>query len=64
MYARYNYPDGSLSTNIVAAKTCVVPSIATCIPRLELMRAVIGVRLTTRISKVLEIPISRAGQTA
>ena len=60
MYVRCNYPDSAISTNIVAAKTRVAPSIATSIPRLELMGAVIGVRLTTRISKVLEIPVSRA----
>ena len=60
VYARYNYPDGSISTNIVSAKTRVAPSIAINIPRLELMGTVIDVRLTTRISKVLEILISRA----
>ena len=46
-----------VSSNVVAAKTRVAPSISTTIPRLELMAAVIGVRLTTRISKVLEIQL-------
>lgn len=45
VYARFSYRDGSVSTNIVAAKTRVAPSVATSIPRLELMAAVIGVRL-------------------
>lgn len=53
------YGAGSVSTNIVAAKTRVAPSVATSIPRLEFMAAVIGVRLTSKISTSLEIPISR-----
>ena len=60
VYAHCTYEDGSISTNIVAAKTRVAPSTATSIPRLELMGAVIGARLTSRIAKVLEIPISSA----
>ena len=38
----------------------MAPSVSTSIPRLELMVAVIGVRLTTRISKVLDIPMCRS----
>lgn len=60
VYARYSYEDGSISTNIVAAKTRVAPSKATSIPRLELMGAVTGVRLSTRISKVLELQTSQS----
>ena len=36
-YVRYSYQDGTISTNIVAAKTRVAPTTATSIPRLELM---------------------------
>ena len=60
VYARYCYEDGSISTNIVAAKTRVAPSKATSIPRLELMGAVTGVRLSTRIMKVLELQTSQS----
>lgn len=60
VYARYCYQDGSISTNIVAAKTRVAPSKATSIPRLEFMGAVTGVRLSTRIIKVLELQASQS----
>ena len=58
-YIRYCYEDGTISTNIVAAKTRVAPSTATSIPRLELMGAVTGVRLSTGIAKVLELQTSQ-----
>ena len=60
VYARYSYQDGSTSTNIAAAKTRVAPSTATSIARMELMGAVVGVRLARRIATVIEIPIRRA----
>ena len=59
-YVRYSYQDGTVSVNIVAAKTRVAPTTATSIPRLELMGAVIGVRLSTRIARVLELQMSQA----
>ena len=60
VYARCQYEDGSVSTNIVAAKTHVSPIIATSIPRLELMGAIVGVRLTTRISEVLGVKMTNS----
>ena len=60
MYARCTYKDGSVWSNMVAAKTRVASSISISIPRLELMAAVVGVGLTTRISKVLEIQLSQS----
>ena len=60
VYARCQYEDGSVSTNIVAAKTRVSPNIAASIPRLELMGAVVGVRLTTRIAEVLGIQMTKS----
>ena len=60
VYARCLYKDGSVTRNIVAAKTRVAPSVSTSIRQLESMAAVVGVRLTTRISKVLDIPMSKS----
>ena len=50
VYARYSYNDSSISTNIVAAKIKVAPS----------MGAVVGVRLAKRIATVIDFPIGRA----
>lgn len=60
VYARCNYNDGTVSSEIVAAKSRVAPSIATSIPRLELMGAVIVLRLTSKIAEVLEIRVNDA----
>ena len=58
VYSRRTYEDGSNSSNIIAAKTRVAPTTATSIPRLELMGAVIGVRLTSRIAKALNVQMN------
>ena len=60
VYARCTYKDGSVLSNMVAAKTRVAPSISASIPRLELMPTVVGVRLITRILKVLKIQLSQS----
>ena len=59
VYARCQNGDGTISTNIVASKTRVSPNIATSIPRLELMGAIVGMRLTTRISDVLGVKMEK-----
>ena len=56
--SRCTYEDGSISSTIIASKTRVAPTTATSIPRLELMGAVIGVRLTSRIAKVLDVSMN------
>ena len=60
VYARCTYKDGSSSSEILAAKSRVAPCIATSMPLLKSMGAVIGMRLALRIAKVLEIKISDA----
>ena len=60
VYARRQYQDGSVSTNIVAAKTRMSPNIATSIPRLEMMGEIVGVQLTTRISSVLGVKMTKS----
>ena len=46
VYARYEMEDGSIGTRLITAKTRLAPPKVISIPRLELMGAVIGVRLT------------------
>ena len=55
VYSRCTHEDGSISSIKIASKTHVAPTTATSIPRLELIGAVIGFRLTSRIAKVLEV---------
>ena len=49
VYVRYEFEDGSMGTRLVAAKTRLAPLKALSIPRLELMGAVIGLRLTKQV---------------
>ena len=57
---RHEYEDKSITTRLVGSKTQLSPLKAMSIPRLELMGAVIGLRLTKQISAALEIPFSPA----
>ena len=57
VYSRHEYEGGSVTTRLVASKTRFAPLKAVSIPRLELMGAMIAVRLTTQISLALEIPM-------
>ena len=59
VYTRYRYGDGSFSTYIVAAKTQVAPSKALSIPHIELVGAVLGMRLSTRISNVMNLNMNQ-----
>ncbi|KAK3102963.1 hypothetical protein FSP39_015321 [Pinctada imbricata] len=55
VYARYEYSDSSVSTRMIAAKGRVAPLKSISIPRMELLGAILGLRLTCAISKALEI---------
>ncbi|XP_071118407.1 uncharacterized protein [Haliotis cracherodii] len=55
VFAVYTYQNGDRSSRLVAAKNRVSPLKACSIPRLELMAAVLGLRLVSGIVKVLQI---------
>ena len=57
VYVRIEYQDQTVSLNLIAAKTKVAPLQSISIPRLELMGACLGTRLTQSIASVLVIPI-------
>ena len=56
-YLRTEYEDDRVSCRLIAAKSKVAPLDPTTIPRLELMAAVLGLRLVQSIQKVLSLPI-------
>lgn len=55
-YVRHKYEDGEVTVRFIAAKAKVAPTKATSVPRLELMAAVLGLRLTRKVSELLQIP--------
>ena len=57
VYVRVEYKDKTVSVRLVAAKTKVAPLQSVGIPRMELMGACLGVKLTQSIVKALLIPI-------
>ena len=54
-YVRHEYEDGEVTVRFVAAKAKVAPTKAISIPRLELMAAVLGLRLMRKVSELLEV---------
>ena len=57
VYIRHEYENGAVTCRLVASKSKVVPLTPTTVPRLELMAAVMGLRLTQSIVQVLGIPM-------
>ena len=55
IYARQQYEDGSTSVRLIVSKSRVAPLSATSIPRLELMGAILGLRLAFSVAKVLKV---------
>ena len=60
VYVRIEYQDQTVSLSLIVAKTKVAPLQSVSIPRLELMGASLGTRLTQSIASVLVIPIQPA----
>jgi len=58
-YTRHLYEDGSVSCRLVASKSRVAPLQAASIPGLELMAAVVGLRLGETVGRVLRIESHR-----
>ena len=57
VYVRMEYKDQTVSVRFVAAKTKVAPLQSVGIPRMELMGACLGVKLTQSVIKVLLVPM-------
>ena len=61
-YVRYGHVNGQVSVALVTAKARVTPIKSVSIPLLELMAAVLGLRLAETVSEKLEIPLSQHTQ--
>ena len=57
VYLLCEYEDGTLSCRLIASKSKVAPLKPITVPRLELMGAILGLRLTQNICRVLQIPV-------
>ena len=55
-YVQHKYEDGQVTVRFIAAKAKVAPKIVISVPRLELMVAVLGLRLARKVSELLETP--------
>ena len=53
MYMRSEYEDQTVSVNFVASKTRVSPFQSISIPRLELLGAIVGTRLTQAVNRAV-----------
>ena len=60
VYLRVIYESGSVSSRLVAAKTRVAPLAATSVPRLDLIVAILGLRLTESVSRVYSSTLDQA----
>ena len=59
-YLRFEYEDGTVSAQLIALKSKVAPLTPVTVPRLELMEAIVGLRLTQSVSRALDLPVKAA----
>ena len=57
VYLRCEYENESVTSRLIAAKSKVAPLTPMTVPRLELMGAILGLRLTQSLLTVLEVPM-------
>ena len=55
VYLRCTYEDGTRSSRLIASKSKVAPLLPMTVPRLELMAAVLGLRLTQNVLRAFEM---------
>ena len=56
VYARHVYENGNITARLIMSKSRLAPLKASSIPRLELLDALIGLRLTRQVCSALKIP--------
>ena len=57
VYVRCKYHNDAVTSRLIAAKSKVAPLTPMTVPRLELMGAILGRRLTQSLLTVLEVPM-------
>ena len=58
VYIRNEHGDGGVITRLIVAKSRLAPLEAMSIPRLELMGARVGLRITKRVCMAFEVPMN------
>ena len=56
-FLQCEYYDATVSSRMIASKNKVTPLKPMTVPRLELMGAILGLRLTQNLIRILEIPM-------